>query len=71
MAQKSSHGLVIYRGKYKIYLNKSFDFTQGNGWFSHVYGDDSYEIGFGFHKNNKFTAVRKAIKNYEHNVDNS
>ncbi len=71
MAKKTPFGLMIEMDKYKIYLDKKFDLTHGKRWFSRVSGDDSYQFGFAFNKENKFTAVKEAIKNYEHNVDHS
>jgi hypothetical protein len=60
---------------YYIYLHRSWDLTNGLGWFCHAGTigelDDDYMnsneykklvSGFGFHKKNKFTAVRNALK---------
>ena len=66
MASKENNGysskcLVSYTETHHIYLYKSFSLMQGYGWFAHYYPKNSEEIGFGFHKTNKFTAVRQAL----------
>ena len=45
---------------YSIYLIKSFDLYHGYGWFVSVHLN-VFDHGFGFHKTNKFTAVRMAF----------
>jgi len=48
-----------------IWLHRSFDLVHGIGWFCHTYFENR-GVGFGFHKTNKFIAVRQAlINNYK------
>jgi len=47
------------RGK-NFYLGTGWDIAHGKGWFCQVFG--IIGVGFGFHKKNKFTAVRNALK---------
>lgn len=63
----NSKGLKKVIGGKEIFLGKVFDLTHGKGWFCQVFGGAMLFSGpgFGFHKTNKFTAVRKAIKNFE------
>lgn len=44
-----------------LYLFKGFDLVHGKGFFARIHTDD-FKDGFGFHKTNKFTAVRQALK---------
>ena len=52
--QKDIHGI-------NIELGKSWDLTHGIGWFCSVMSK-AFRLGYGFHKTNKFTAVRLALK---------
>ncbi len=65
MAQKAywpnSKGLKKTIQTNEIYLGLSWDIKHGVGWFCQVHRLD-WSIGFGFHKTNKFTAVREALK---------
>ena len=45
-----------------FYLGRSWDLTNGKGWFCQVHCNRTFNMGFGFHKTNKFTAVRIALK---------
>ena len=54
-------------GNYEIVLMKSWDMENGKGWFVWIYPNWNLKnpitsIGVGFHKKNKFTAVRNAIR---------
>jgi hypothetical protein len=49
-------------GWLNIYLYKSFDLTHGCGYHCQIFDLKKLAIGYGFSKKNKFTAVRKAIK---------
>lgn len=65
MSEKVSNGyskkcLIKYINRDKVYLYKSFSIMQGYGWFCHIYHDNR-SIGFGFHKTNKFSAVRQGL----------
>ena len=68
MAEKTKHGYdkcLRKKIKYKnnivtIYLYRGYDLIHGKGWFSHSYFD-TFDIGFGFQKTNKLTAVRKSL----------
>lgn len=68
MAEKTKWGgskclrkKINYRNNtVKIYLYRSWDVKHGYGWFSHSVFD-SFEVGFGFHKTNKLTAVRQSL----------
>ena len=57
----SSKCLVNNTETYILYLYKGFSLMQGYGLFCIYYYKNSEEIGFGFHKTNKFTAVRQAL----------
>lgn len=65
MANKVKNGysnncLVKEIGGVKIYLYKSWDLVHGKGWFAHSVFFD-FTVGFGFHRSNKFSAVREAM----------
>lgn len=64
MAEKVSYpnkgSLRKQIGIHKTYLTKSWSLTTGYGWFCQIYRDD-FKVGNGFHKRNKFSAVRKAL----------
>lgn len=45
----------------KIWLHKTWDLNKGYGYHVQVYFKN-WNIGYGFHKTNKFTAVREAAK---------
>ncbi len=66
MAEKAywpnDHGLKKDIGNKTYYLGISWDLTNGKGWFCQVFNNDIFTIGFGFHKTNKFSAVRIAEK---------
>ena len=49
---------------YDIYLTRVCEIGRGKTWFCQLYRDDM-EIGNGYHKTNKFSAVRNAIKDVE------
>lgn len=57
----SKHCLVKKINGIKISLYKSWDIAHGKGFFAHAFADD-FKTGFGFHKTNKLTAVREALK---------
>lgn len=57
----SKHCLVKKIGYYTIYLYKSWDVVHGIGYFSHSITND-FKAGFGFHKTNKFAAIRQSLK---------
>lgn len=65
MAQRTNYpgrnSLVKRIGGKKIYLGKTWDLKHGYGWFCQVFNYD-FKFGFGFHKTNKFSAVRIAIE---------
>ena len=44
-----------------VYLYHGWDLYHGKGWFVHSYFD-TFDTGFGFHKTNRFTAVRQSFK---------
>lgn len=48
-------------GSVEFFLGKGWDLSHGKGYFCHAYHDD-FRIGFGFHKTNKFIAVRIALR---------
>jgi hypothetical protein len=41
------------------WLRKTWDLSRGYGWHVQIY-DRNHEIGYGFHKTNKFTAIKIA-----------
>lgn len=45
-----------------IYLFKSWDLTHGKGYFCVAFYKEYRLEGFGFHRSNKFTAYREALK---------
>ena len=66
MSQKKDGYLIKvikYRRKYvTIYLSYGFDLTHGKGWFCQSFALFNNErFGNGFHKKNKFTAVRQSL----------
>lgn len=46
---------------YKVYMHKTWDLTHGYGYHIQVY--DVTNCAYGFHKSNKFTAVKQAFSN--------
>lgn len=44
----------------KIYLYKSWSLVHGFGYYCFSLGE-GFKIGFGFHKTNKFSAVRQSL----------
>lgn len=65
MAQKAhwpnNRGLKKRIHGKRFYLGRACDLQNGSGWFCEVF-DAKFRMGFGFHKTNKFTAVRNALK---------
>jgi len=69
MAQKSKYaGTKCLRSTIKhdghfitLYMYRGCDLVHGRGWFVHSYFDTFY-VGIGFHKTNRFTAVRQSLK---------
>lgn len=43
-----------------FYLGIACDLKHGKGWHCQVF-DEDFRVGYGFHKTNKFTAVRSAL----------
>lgn len=48
-------------GNITIYLYRTWDIVHGKGWFVRSV-NENLKLGFGFHKHNRFTAVREALK---------
>lgn len=57
-------GLKKTTGNKDYYLGRACDLFHGVGWHCQVF-DEDYNIGYGFHKTNKFTAVKIALQNVE------
>lgn len=55
-------GITKNIGKIEIYLGYSCDVINGKGWFAQVFNEGN-NVSSAFHKKNKFTAIRTAIKN--------
>lgn len=45
-----------------VHLYKGYDLVHGKGWFCTIM-NKNFNISFGFHKKNKFTAYRNALIN--------
>ncbi len=55
------HGQMKEIHGHAYYLGHSCDLINGKGWFCQVYRrDPPFKASFGFHKTNKFAAVRSA-----------
>lgn len=52
---------------FKVYLWKGWDLIHGYGWFSQSYCSNTFEVGFGFSKSSRFSAVRNSINNLKEN----
>lgn len=61
----TAKGISKVIGYNKIYLHKTWDLRHGYGYHSQVIDYKYHYIGDGFHKHNKFTAVRLAITDAE------
>lgn len=62
MSKKVDGYLVKTINGIECYLYKSFDLTHGYGYFVHSFNNVKFNTGFGFHKTNKFTAIRQALE---------
>lgn len=82
MSEKTNYparkSLVKEIGNVKIYLGRSFDLVNGFGIFCQVYRISNRRVdgrvggtsvGNGFHKTNKFIAIKKAINELYSNSD--
>jgi hypothetical protein len=59
----NSHGQCKKINGITVSLGRAFDLTHGKGWMCQTI-DSHWNMGYGFHKTNKFTAVHEAMKTF-------